>query len=459
MAGEGQVHWHEGLFLQPHHLQAMQRHLLDRLAAERTLGWPYPYGVVEARLSADALENMQIQFDRLRVITKRGVEVDFPHSADLATREFKHQLEASGGALTVYLGVPLWYPTRGNAIEGGGADAAAVRRLYRVEPVDRADENTGQNVQTVMVRRINAMILFDSDDHADMEVLPLMRIVLGAGENVGVPRLDPTFAPASLLLSATPVLRETARDLAHQVSASRGELQVQLTRGGFSIETLRGLQLEQILRLRTLSRYAVRLMHLATAPAVSPFQMYLELAELLGDLGALHPDRGVGEIPRYDHDNPAAAFAALTEQIRPLLKGAVTASYDKVAFARDEQILVAALSDEQLSRPNEYFLGIRSNQDPRAIAQLAEDGDRFKLMARSMAHSNVYGLPLAEERHPPMELPSQGDLHYFRVNRTDAARMWERVAQDKALGLRWPDMDLSDFEITLFMTIPQGGAS
>ena len=38
MAGEGQVHWHEGLFLQPHHLEAMQRHLLDRLAADHRLG-------------------------------------------------------------------------------------------------------------------------------------------------------------------------------------------------------------------------------------------------------------------------------------------------------------------------------------------------------------------------------------------------------------------------------------
>jgi len=200
-------------------------------------------------------------------------------------------------------------------------------------------------------------------------------------------------------------------------------------------------------------------MHLVAAPAVSPFQMFLELGELLGELGALHPDRGSFETPRYDHDNPAVAFAALAEQIRPLLKGAVTASYDKVPFTREGPIFVAPLGEEQLSQPNEYFLGIKSNQDPRAVAELVEDGDKFKLMAKSMAQSNVYGLPLVEERHPPLELPSQVALHYFRVNRTASARMWERVTQDKALALRWPDMDLSDFEITLFMTIPQGGAS
>ncbi len=458
MAISGQVHWHEGLFLQPHHLQTMQKNLLDRIVAERSLAWAYPYGVVEAKLSADALENMQIQFDRLRVVMPSGVEVDFPDSASLQAREFKHQLESAGGGLNVYLGVPLWYPTRGNTIEGGDEDSRGVKRLYRVEPVDRVDENTGENSQTVPLRRINAMILFDSDDHADMEVLPLMRIVMGAGENVGTPRSDPSFAPASLLLSATPALRECARDLAHQVAASRTELQVQITRAGFSIETLRGRQLEQILRLRTLSRYAARLMHLVAAPGISPFQMYLELSELLGELGALHPDRGTFEIGPYDHDNPAVAFSALADNIRPLLKGAVTASYDKAPFVKEDQYMVATLGDEQLSRPNEYFLGVKTGDDPRAVAALVENGDKFKLMAKSMVHSNVYGIQLVEERHPPLELPSQVGLVYFRVDRAASGRMWERVARDKAIGLRWPDMELSDFELTLFMTIPQGDA-
>ena len=31
----GPVHWHEGLFLQPHHLQSMQHHLLDRFGCTR----------------------------------------------------------------------------------------------------------------------------------------------------------------------------------------------------------------------------------------------------------------------------------------------------------------------------------------------------------------------------------------------------------------------------------------
>jgi len=78
-----QIHWQEGLFLQPHHLQRMQKSLRDEIAAERRLAWPYPYGVVEARISRDELENMRIRFERLRAIMPSGLEVSFPENAEL----------------------------------------------------------------------------------------------------------------------------------------------------------------------------------------------------------------------------------------------------------------------------------------------------------------------------------------------------------------------------------------
>ena len=459
MAITGQVHWHEGLFLQQHHLQALQKHLLDRIAGERSLAWTYPYGLIEARLSADALENMQIQFDRLRVMMKSGLEVDFPHNADLPARECKHELEAGGGSLTISLGVPLWYASRGNTIERRGDADWGVKRLYRVEPAERLDENTGENPQTVLVRRINAMLLFDSDDRSDLEVLPLLRITHGVGEEVGLPRMDLNFVPACFVLTGSPVLRELVRDLAHQVDASRKELVVQITRGGFSLDTMRGQQFEQMLRLRTLSRMAPRLTHLAQAPGVSPFLMYLELRELLGELAALHPDRNLFDVPDYEHDGPVVAFRELANNIRPLLKGAVQASYDKVKFVQDGAILVATLTDEQLTHPNEYFLGIKTSQDPRALATLVEDGDKFKFMAKAMVQSRSYGVKLVEERHPPMELPSQVGLHYFRLHRADSPRMWERICKEKVIGVRWPETAVTDYELTLYMTVPPGDAT
>src|SRR5437899_1222543 len=147
MANTGPVHWYEGLFLQPHHLQAMQRHAQERTTSERRLGWPYPYGVIESRLSTDALANMLVQFDRLRVIMPSGLLVEFPDSADLPPYDIKSAFQSTSASLTISVGVPIWYASRGNTIASGSAAAPQSKRIYSVGDVERADENTGENPQ------------------------------------------------------------------------------------------------------------------------------------------------------------------------------------------------------------------------------------------------------------------------------------------------------------------------
>jgi predicted component of type VI protein secretion system len=98
----------------------------------------------------------------------------------------------------------------------------------------------------------------------------------------------------------------------------------QIARGGFSIETLRGVQFEQLLRLRTLSRFSARLPALLAAPGVPPFQWYLELRELHGELAALHPEKDEFDVPAYEHENVYPAFDELNQKIRGLLRGVVT---------------------------------------------------------------------------------------------------------------------------------------
>src|SRR3954463_13458300 len=90
-----QVHWHEGLFLQPHHLQLLQRQVAEQFDTERRLAWAYPYGLIEAKYSPDALEDRLVQFDRLRVMMPSGVEVALPENADLAPLDIKQAFEAS----------------------------------------------------------------------------------------------------------------------------------------------------------------------------------------------------------------------------------------------------------------------------------------------------------------------------------------------------------------------------
>lgn len=450
------VHWHEGLFLQPHHLQALQKSFGESACSERRLGWAYPYGLVEARLSRDELENMRVRFDRLRAIMPSGLEVHYPVNAELPSLDIKQIFSKSPGGFTIFLGVPLWQRNRANTVDPTRQLDARAKLLYRVDELECMDENTGDNPKPIQLRKINSRLMLEHDDASEMELLPLLRVVRAAGEDVGLPKEDPEFVPPCLILNASSVLRELVRDLVSAVEASRKELVVQITRGGFSLDTMRGLQFEQMMRLRTLNRFSARLPSLLLTPNIAPFAMYLEFRELLGELAALHPDRDEFEAAVYDHDNPYLSFRELSTKIRSFLRGAVAPSFLKVAFAPVNDLLTASLSDEHLTAPNAYFLGIKTKIDPTVLARYVEDGDKFKLMPASLATRAIRGIELKEERHPPLELPASSDLHYFRLNRAASARMWDQIRSERTAVVRWTgsELDWSDAGFIIYMTVP-----
>ena len=457
MSIKGEIHWCEGLFLQPHHLQIMQRNTFEKFTRQCRLFRSYPYGVIEAKVSDDQLENMRVSFDRLRVIMPSGFEVNVPDNTNLPSLDIKEAFASTSGALTISLGIPVWYPSRSNVIEKGDDQDWRAKRTYRVTEIEKTDENTGENPQPVLIRQINARLLLETDDRSDLEVLPLLRITHAAGEDIGLPRRDPTYIPPCFVISGSSVLRELLQDLTSQVMVSRNELVVQINRGGFSIENMRGVQFEQMLRLRTLNRFAAQLGSLVGIPSgVAPFQMYLMLRQLLAELAALRPDRDQFEIVEYNHDNVAVAFNELSTRIRGLLKGVVRAKFLKIPFTIDQEqkIFTATLTEEALSLPNEYFLAIKTKQDPSELAKLVLDRDKFKMMPQSLANQRIFGVQLAQELYPPVELPAQVGLHYFRVMRGESARLWERIQQEKTIVVRWPGVETSDFEITLYMTVP-----
>lgn len=125
-----QLHFNEGLYLEPHHLQAMQRGIYARFADERRLQCGYPYGLIEARLSPDALNNHLVQFARLRVVMPSGLLVEFPDNADLPPLNIRHAFDSSVEPFTVSLGVPMWKPDRSNALEEGSGDDWRSKRQF-----------------------------------------------------------------------------------------------------------------------------------------------------------------------------------------------------------------------------------------------------------------------------------------------------------------------------------------
>jgi predicted component of type VI protein secretion system len=225
------------------------------------------------------------------------------------------------------------------------------------------------------------------------------------------------------------------------------------------MDQLRGGQFAQLHKLRTLNHYSSRLSHLVKAPSVPPFDMYLELRGLLGELAALRgPDQDLSLVSDYDHDAPSVPWAELISRIRMLLPREGEVTVFTVPFKRVDKLMLAQLEEPHIKKPNEYFLGVKTKQDAKSLSTLVQDPDRFKCMARTLARADIWGITLSEVKDPPLQLPKPPGLHYYRLllNETpSSARMWERIQQEKAMTLVWRDLETADYDITLYMTVPE----
>lgn len=459
-----QVHWHEGLFLQPHHLQAQQRSVFTALWGERRYSMSFPYGVIEARLAKDDLADNRIRFDRLHVAMPSGTIFRFPQDAELPSLDIREAFRERPEGFTVGLGLPLWRQERSNTIEFGGTKPGIRQKLiYQVAESEVADENSGLNKQPVQVRRLNGMLMFDDEDRADMEFLPLVKVVRQVADDAaGLPRPDPSFVPATMLLNGSSMLFQLVRDLTSQVCATRDQLGLQLANTPLDLRSLQGTQFEHMSRLRCVHRAASLLPSLlddspnvaGCAGRVPLFDVYLALKDLLAELASLYPARGVWECLPYDHDNPYPPFADLDQKIRSFLGGITGPRYRKIEFHLDDGVFVGDLNPGFFKDITGIYLAVETPTDPATLVRLVEDRDRFKLMPASYGLRAIRGLLMKEERNPPLELPVKAKQYFYRINMDESGRIWEHFVREPQGIAHFDVEDPSRFRLTLYATIP-----
>lgn len=213
---------------------------------------------------------------------------------------------------------------------------------------------------------------------------------------------------------------------------------------------------ELTLRLTVLNRFCASLPSLVEEGQVSPFVIYLQLRELLGELLAVHPEKTTFDCEPYDHQDPLRSLKELDQKIRDMIRVTKGIEPIKVPFAGNPGLLRATLEPQHFEKPSSYFLGVQTRADRTKLALYLGDANKFKMTPRSMEQVAIFGVELKEENFPPLDLPAQSNLYYFRIVPTANQRRWDQIKQDKAISLVWnnADFDLSDAKFTLFMTLP-----
>jgi type VI secretion system protein ImpJ len=436
------VHWHEGMFLKPHHFQAAARHAAQLGGLGDKLDLHYNWGLRSIELDEAAVANNRLVITGLKARLRDGTLVSIPEDGSLAAADLKKAFEEKP-SLDVYLGVPVFQPKRANIATAGEHDGAR----YAVETVPITDENTGQDDQPLEVRRLNFRVLLSTDDLTGFETIPIARIEkLSAAE--AVPRLDVTYIPPVLACDGWKALQHGILRNTYERIGTKIELLVsQAQARRIAVDSLSPGDALIIAQLRELNEAYALLGVLIAAEGVHPFPAYVELCRLVGQLSVFGAAYRPPELPAYNHDDLGGCFGRVKQYIDALLYDIVEPAYKVAPFVGAGLRMQVSLQPEWLETAWQMFIGVHS---PRLSADecvrlLTRTGlldmkigsaDRVEeIFKRGMG-----GLKFEYKAGPPGVLPS--GRTYFQINRDSQHQEWEDVRKSLTLAIRLKERDI-----------------
>ncbi len=441
------VHWHEGMFLRPHHLQAADRYSARVLAQNVRLDQWHSWGFRKCLIDPEALGGFRLVVRELEARFRDGSTVLLPDDAPIPDLDLKPAF-ADRTSLDVFLALPKWRPGQPN-LQTANSTAPA---RYRAAPLPVEDENTGVNPQPVPFRTPAVRILLGDDDRAGYEVLPLCRLEKSERAEA-TPRLATGFIPPVLACDAWPALQA---DLLQQVFFRLNKkievLAAQVTSRGISFDSHTPGDARRMHQLAYMNEGHAVLGHVAFTPGVHPEAAYLEMCRLVGRLAIFGQDARPPALPRYDHDDLGGCFWKLKVYLDALLGEVEEPAYQERPFVGAGLRMQVALEPTWLETGWQMFLGVRSSVTTEDCVKMLTRPERLGMKIGSSDRVDTIftkgqeGLRFTPCPRPPRDLPSPAagppSMTYFEVSRESSTNEWAHVAKAKTLAIRVQEQDV-----------------
>ncbi|WP_202108231.1 type VI secretion system baseplate subunit TssK [Succinivibrio dextrinosolvens] len=448
MRFDGQVHWSEGLFIQPQHLQQMQTNMNSLIRAQRKFSVPFDYGFYDLELDPEALTTRRVVIKRFSAVMPDGTEISMPGNCNVETLELS--LENSGQTeVDVYLTVPTLSTTESNLKSESKTNAR-----YTLKENLVVDENTGENEIPLISRDINAFLLTDVRNANDCTYIQLCRL-RWVSINAGQPSLQLVndYMPPFVSLSQDCPLLKLSSELIFQLKSAKNSIIEQFETDIFDPNSLSGSKVLQLMILRIASLYAVRLDSELVPGRITTFTLYLELISLLSELEAVNPSSSYEPVPHYDHDNLKPVIETLLKRIRGiLLRGGVSSALAFEFYEKNSVLQLEDLDDRVFSTKN-LFLAVQFTGNLRERVDDIEIGDNFRLIDRKSLSDRIRGVKLLEIRNPPQYLPNIAHTLWFRLDCDNSERIWKYINEEKNMVIDCAGDLFPNLTATLYVSV------
>ncbi len=451
------VNWHEGLFLQPHHFQAWDRHWSERVSSGEQWQNPHFYGISEIAINSAALAAGHFQLDRLKARTPAGALLQLTAGQQSARCDlrgaFANQTNpaaddanesVAGSRIEVYIGIPRLRLGGENVNRGSSSNG----QRFSSELLELPDEVDASSVQPVELRRVNAHLLLGGQDLTGYDALPIASV--RRSDDGSAFELDPNTIPPLLDCSAWPGMRAQVlspiADLLTRASEQAGQA---LADASGTLQANSPLQLSQLLLLQVVNPAASMMRVMATSRGIHPHAAYLELARLAGALDLFHAQRSVKPTRGYDHDQLGPLFLQLKRRIVTALAAFDSKPYIQKFLVGNDFGMQTTL-DPLPPGKAEWFIGVHKGKLPLAhLQQLLSAGHMdWKLGSAEQVErlftQRMPGVELQPAQELPPSLPRGNEWAYFKIDQNGSA--WKDVLASRTLAIRIKDSMIANAE-------------
>jgi type VI secretion system protein ImpJ len=449
--------WHQGLFLQPQHLQLHSRYAETvNLPLERHLQ-PYFWGVGSWQIQTTALNNRSFHLTEGRFLFPDMAYAVIGENALVIPRSFEDDWEEGGERFGVYLGLRKFNAGGNNvSVVADTGKLAEVGTRWVTSSASEQVPDLHQDGPPADVQRLHYVlkIFWESEKEqlGDYELIPLARLE----RDQDSVQLSPRYVPPCLSIGADSVLLGIVKEIRDQIGARSRQLEAYKRDRGLHSAEFGARDMVYLLALRSLNRYAPLLAHMAAAQHGHPWSVYGMLRQLIGELSTFSGDisfsgedsEGNKLLPGYDHSDIGKSYNAALELITRLLDQITAGPEYMIPLLYDGTYFGAELQPAVFEGGNRIYLVMETAADPETALQSIEATAKLGcreslpiLIARSLS-----GAAMTHLDDVPQELPRRAGALYFQVDHH--SDQWAQVQKANNAALYW-DSAPEDLKIEL----------
>jgi len=452
------IHWYEGMFLLPHHHQTVTRRSL-MLEREKTISVnPFWWGIVDLQINATALSGNRLKVDRAVLRLKDGTWLNIPDNAYAAEKSFTEDLHHLDETLNVWFAVRRPEPHR-PIVHNLGEETHGMPRTFVLKENKIADENSGENEQIIQSRLWNVQIEVGEKPGDEYESLKIGELTWSSAKQ---PIFRNSYIPPLLNVAASEFLRDRAKNLVVKLTNQATFLQGELAAKRIALTSDPMRVLANLSRLQISSSYGLVLQQLLNVDHTHPFQLYLELIRLAGELVSVQPDV-VLDIPPYNHDNIGGIMETVMKLVERMIEGGVVVDYIHRRFEIEGDQRVCRIDRDWLDPESgamvHIYLCITTDMTEQNVDAMLSDY-RVKISPPSriddLLISRIRGIACQRLRRIPSGLPDKTGMHYFQMDLSNKSEFWQDLYQDLSLVIHGIPVEITS-DISLYVHVEKGG--